>query len=73
MPVIYQYISYTKYLKLFFKASDQEKIFFWLHGWERYNEKKTNVDIWEEGSKIWLFRGGVIFEWPLINSAIILV
>ena len=64
---MYQYISYTKYLKLFFKASDQEKIFFWLHGWERYNEKKTNVDIWEEGSKIWLFRGGVIFEWPLID------
>ena len=31
-------------------------------------KKVTNGDIVGRGSKIWHFHGGVIFEWPLIDS-----
>ena len=37
----------------------------WWHGGKGYNEKSDNGDIGGGGSKIWHFRGDIIFEWPL--------
>lgn len=62
-------ISYTNYVKLVFRSLIKEKfvtICLVTKGGGGMMKKVTNGDIGVGGSKIWYFRGDVIFEWPLI-------
>ena len=64
------HINYTKYVKLSLSNLWSRKtfsLFAWWHmGRGGIIKKVTKGDIGGGGSKIWHFRGGVIFEWSLM-------